>query len=119
MTQNLESEKTVEAYLRDRMRSLGGKAYKWVSPGNDGVPDRICVFPGGQKELVETKGKGGRLTPSQQKRFSELVRMGSRVWVLWSREQVDIFIDFIGGGNDRYAIYPSSVSSLLYRPPVD
>ena len=57
MTQNLESEKTVEAYLRDRMRSLGGKAYKWVSPGNDGVPDRICVSLEGKRNWWRPKAK--------------------------------------------------------------
>ena len=30
----------------DGIRKLGGRAFKWVSPGNDGVPDRIVVLPG-------------------------------------------------------------------------
>lgn len=32
--------------LVDGIRKLGGRAFKWVSPGNDGVPDRIVVLPG-------------------------------------------------------------------------
>lgn len=118
MTRTNESEKIVEDHLVKRMREIGGKAYKWVSPGNDGVPDRMCVFPGGQKELVELKGKGGALTPSQKKRFPELVRLGQRIWVLWSRCEVDRFLEYIQGG-DPDAICASSISGLLYQPPAD
>lgn len=112
-----ESEKTIEAYLVKRMKEAGGKAYKWVSPGNDGVPDRLCVFPDGRKELVELKGKGGALTPSQKKRFPELVRLGQRIWVLWSRREVDRFLEYKGG--DDSAVCTTSVSELLYQPPAD
>ena len=52
MPRTTESEKAVEAYLVKRMREIRGKAYKWVSPGNNGVPDRICLFPSGICELV-------------------------------------------------------------------
>ena len=34
-------ESDIEAHLREKVRAvLHGKAYKWVSPGNNGVPDR-------------------------------------------------------------------------------
>ena len=49
----MESEKTTEAYLRDRVKALGGRSYKWVSPGCSGVPDRIVVMPGGRIVFVE------------------------------------------------------------------
>lgn len=117
MPRTTESEKTVEAYLVKRMKEAGGKAYKWVSPGNDGVPDRVCLFPGGRIELVELKGKGGALTPSQKKRFPELARLGRRIWVLWSRREVDLFLAFVGG--DDGAVCTASVSELLHQPPVD
>ena len=39
-------EKDIEKILVAEVRKLGGRAYKWVSPGNDGVPDRIVIFPG-------------------------------------------------------------------------
>ena len=38
-------EREIEKKLVDGVRKLGGRAYKFVSPGNDGVPDRIVVFP--------------------------------------------------------------------------
>lgn len=112
-----ESEKLVEAHLVRRLHAIGGKAYKWVAPGNAGVPDRICLFPGGGIELVELKGAGGVLTPSQKKRFPELLRLGCRVWVLRSRNQVDRFLAFMGGDHD--AVCAASLPGLLYRPPAD
>ena len=35
-------EKEIEKILVLEVKKLGGRAYKWISPGNDGVPDR-CV----------------------------------------------------------------------------
>ena len=93
-----ESEKAVEVYLVKRMREIGGRAYKWVSPGNDGVPDRMCIFPGGRVELAELKGAGGRVSRLQAHRFAELSGMGRRVWVLWSRDSIDRFIEEVLAG---------------------
>ena len=89
----MESEKKVEAYLVRRVKDLGGRAYKWTSPGNAGVPDRICVFPGGAIGFVELKGKGGRVSPSQELQLGRLRRLGCRACVVWSREEVDLFIE--------------------------
>ena len=38
-------EKEIEKILVTEVKKLGGKAYKFVSPGNSGVPDRIVIFP--------------------------------------------------------------------------
>ena len=50
-------EKDIEKILVAEVRKLGGRAYKWVSPGNDGVPDRIVIFPGKAPVFVELKKK--------------------------------------------------------------
>ena len=44
-------EREIEKKLVDGVRKLGGRAYKFVSPGNDGVPERI-VLP--LKSLLES-----------------------------------------------------------------
>ena len=46
-------EREVEKKLVDGVRRMGGRAYKFVSPGNDGVPDRIVVLPDTAPMFVE------------------------------------------------------------------
>lgn len=73
-------ESTVEAYLRDEVKKIGGKAYKFVSPGNPGVPDRLVVIPGHPDFFVETKAQGKKSTKLQLLKQNELVRMGRTVY---------------------------------------
>jgi hypothetical protein len=76
----MENEKTTEAYLRDEVRRLGGRSYKWVSPGCSGVPDRIVIKPGGEVFFVETKSEGKTSTAQQRKRQAELRALGCTVY---------------------------------------
>lgn len=41
-------EKTIEAKLVQAVRTKGGLAPKFTSPGLDGVPDRLVLLPGGK-----------------------------------------------------------------------
>lgn len=61
----MESEKATEKYLRDEIRKIGGRAYKFVSPGNTGVPDRLVCLPGGKVVFIELKSEGKHSTPMQ------------------------------------------------------
>ena len=83
------SEKSIEEYLRDQVRKIGGKAYKFVSPGNAGVPDRLVVLPGGDLFFVELKAPGGKTTKLQDKRIKELEMQGQVVFIADSREKID------------------------------
>lgn len=76
----MESEKNTEAYLRDRVKALGGRSYKWVSPGCSGVPDRIVILPGGRVVFVELKSEGETSTKLQKKRQAELRTSGCTVY---------------------------------------
>ena len=53
------TESELEKILVEEVRKAGGRAYKWVSPGNIGVPDRIVFFPGGKVYYVELKTERG------------------------------------------------------------
>ncbi len=90
-------EKEIEKYLVKRVKEMGGKAYKWVSPGNDGVPDRIVFFQG-MTVLVELKAPGKKPTPLQIARHKELEKLGQKVLVLDSKESVDEFMEKVEGG---------------------
>ena len=46
------AEKDIERFLVNGVKKLGGVAYKFVSPGNAGVPDRLIVMPGGRVYFV-------------------------------------------------------------------
>ena len=59
-------EKEIEKILVQGVKALGGKAYKWVSPGNNGVPDRIVILPRKVPVFVELKTEFGSLTALQK-----------------------------------------------------
>lgn len=76
------SEKDIEKILAKEVKGLGGRAYKWVSPGNDGVPDRIVFFPGKPPVFAELKSETGRLTPVQEVQIKRLQELGQVVFVV-------------------------------------
>ena len=86
------SEKAIEGYLVKRVKEVCGKAYKWVSPGNAGVPDRIVVFRSGRIIFVELKTARGKLTPLQNLKIKELLSMGCDVRIVRSKEEVDSLV---------------------------
>lgn len=88
-------ERELEEKFRRRVKAAGGKAYKFVSPGNDGVPDRLVVLPGGRIGFVELKQKGRRPTALQQKRILELRSLGCVVMVLDRLEDMDTVLERI------------------------
>ena len=85
-------EKEIEKRLVAGVKNLGGKAYKWVSPGNNGVPDRIVILPEMAPVFVELKTESGRLTALQQVQISRLRDLGQDVRVLYGWEQVKDFL---------------------------
>lgn len=86
-------ETTVEKRLREKTEKAGGKAWKWVSPGTVGVPDRILLLPGGRIVFVETKAPGRRPDPIQAYRIRQLQSLGFQVEVMDSKEEVDYFFE--------------------------
>jgi hypothetical protein len=85
-------ENTIEAYLRDEVKKIGGRAYKFVSPGNDGVPDRLVCLPGGKIFFVELKAPGKKPTVLQLRQQENLRHLGCSVRVIASKDEVDWFI---------------------------
>ena len=70
-------ERAVCRYARDR----GWLAFKWVSPGHRGVPDRI-FFRNGEVLLVEFKAPGRRPTRLQALIHQRLHNQGFPVHVI-------------------------------------
>lgn len=86
-------ERDIEASLVRMVRKRGGLCYKFVSPGNDGVPDRIVVTPDGRTIYVELKSESGRLSALQTRQLQELRRRSADVRVLKGLEQVRAFVE--------------------------
>lgn len=82
-------ESTVERYLVKQVAKVGGRAYKWVSPGNRGVPDRIVAFPDGSTVFVELKSPIGVLSKQQRTQILYLRDLGCHVCIIDSKEAVD------------------------------
>lgn len=69
-------ESELEARFRAQVAQAGGKAYKLISPGNAGVPDRLVILPGGKVGFVELKRKGEKPRKLQEYRMRELRSLG-------------------------------------------
>lgn len=86
-------ESEIEKILVDGVRKLGGRAYKFVSPGNVGVPDRIIVLDGLQVIFVEMKTETGRLTELQKRQIEFLSKQGKLTRVLYGEEDTRAFLE--------------------------
>ncbi len=91
-------EREIEKKLVDGVRKLGGRAYKFVSPGNDGVPDRIVVLPGRSPKFIELKTETGRLSSLQNVQIKRLKDLGQDVRVLYGLEDVKRFLEEMQNG---------------------
>lgn len=103
-------ENKVETYLNDEVESVGGMTRKWVSPGRDGVPDRIVIIPVTAAELIERLSKvpgdtlvadfklvevktvDGKLSSAQRREIGRLINIGCDVSVVYGNEDVDAFM---------------------------
>ena len=85
-------EKDIEKILVKEVRKLGGLCYKWVSPGNAGVPDRIVLIPNRPVMFVELKGDKGKLSRLQEIQIKKLKAITEHVYVLKGLEEVRDFI---------------------------
>jgi hypothetical protein len=87
------TEKEIETYFVKRVKALGGFAYKFRSVSQRGVADRIACMPNGEAWFVELKKPGGRLSALQQLFADEMKHTRQHYACLWSKEQVDQWID--------------------------
>ena len=85
-------EKDIESYLREEVKKVGGNAYKFNSPENAGVPDRIVLLPRSRIVFIELKAPGAVPRPLQKVQISKIKKFGFPVLVIDSKEKVDLFI---------------------------
>lgn len=88
-------EKNIEGKLVKAVKEKGGIAPKFVSPGLDGVPDRLVLLPGGKIAFIELKATGKKLRPLQVRRKRQLEKLGFSVYCIDRADQIGGILDAI------------------------
>lgn len=88
-------EKTVESKLVKAVKAMGGLAPKFISPGLDGVPDRLVLLPGGKMAFIELKAPDKKLRPLQVRRKRQLESLGFLVYCMDRPEQIGVILSEI------------------------
>ena len=88
-------EATIERKLVSAAKLRGGICPKWVSPGFDGMPDRIVLLPRAKIGFVEVKAPGKKPRPLQVSRLTLLRKLGFKVYVLDEPDQIGGILDEI------------------------
>ena len=90
----------IEQKLVRAVKKEGGLCLKFVSPGMDGMPDRLILMSGGRIAFVEVKAPGKKPRPLQVCRHEQLRELGYEVFVLDRPEDIpflmtifDILVD--------------------------
>jgi hypothetical protein len=75
-------EKQLESKITKKAKELGFLTYKFVSPSNRGVPDRIFISMHGEIFFIEFKSKKGKLTELQEHHIYKLRTHKASVYVV-------------------------------------
>jgi hypothetical protein len=89
------TEKYIEQKLMAAVKDMGGIAFKFTTPGINGVPDRLVLLPHGKLVFVELKAPGKKMRPLQVRRKRQLERLGFLVYCIDSIEQIGGMLDEI------------------------
>jgi len=103
-------ENKVEKYLDTEVKKNGGITRKWVSPGRDGVTDRIVFASTTVAEmikklmemhpdkviadiyLVEVKTVDGKLSKNQEREHKRLLKTGAEVFTVYGEQGIDAWV---------------------------
>ena len=93
----MAEEKKLEQKLVKAVRDIGGLALKFVSPGCDGVPDRLILIAYGKVAFVEVKAKGKKPRPIQLRRINQIKNLGFLVFILDDEKDIPSIIQQVKG----------------------
>lgn len=82
------AESKVEKYLRTEAKKHGFLCYKFVSPANNGVPDRILIGHG-KTLFVETKAPGEDARKLQKRVHARMREHGATVLIIDNKDKID------------------------------
>lgn len=101
-------EKEIEKKLILEVKKRGGICPKWVSPGFDGIPDRIVLLPNMKIGFVEVKAPGEKPRPLQIARHKQLRKLGFQVHILDDEKQIGTVLNEI-------SVSPTCISAVRHR----
>ena len=91
----MAGEKRLQQFITNTCKVYGTLCYKFASPGRKGVPDLICIPPGGRPVyFIEVKNPNGcgRLSLLQLKCHERIRIQGTDVYVIDSKEEAETVI---------------------------
>ena len=107
-------EKDVEKRLVSRVRAAGGVSWKFVSPNNRGVSDRIVLIDG-RTIYVEVKRDGGKMTPLQVQFMQKILDNGGEHALVEGMGGVDKFAKKIKSDRAMWKIHFRAIGSVVER----
>jgi hypothetical protein len=87
-----ETERQIEKKLGDAVKKRGGQSIKLLST-TSGLPDRLCLLPGGRPIFIELKAPGKKATPKQAYIHDQLRALGFQVEVVDGSNQITPLLD--------------------------
>lgn len=94
---SIESEKLLEDKLVKGVESVGGWCLKLLSNHITGLPDRLCLFPGGRLAFAEIKTTKKKPRRIQLWVHNKLRGLGFTVEVMDNSLQIKNFIEKYNG----------------------
>lgn len=88
-----ESEKILERKLAKKVKQAGGWCLKLPAIHHVGIPDRLCLFDGGEAIFVEVKTTGEKPRKIQLAIHRKLRNLGFTVLVIDKTEEIEAFIN--------------------------
>jgi hypothetical protein len=86
------TESQIERKVCKWAKENGILSYKFVSPQNRGVPDRMFIGPRGNVAFIEFKKPGGKLSAVQTKTIAEMERNKAEVRVFDNSDAAELFL---------------------------
>lgn len=84
----INTEKVLDKNMRERINALGGAYLKLETTHNAGLPDRLCLLPGGKCFFIEVKTFGKKPRKIQLVVHRILRELGFKVYVLDHQDQI-------------------------------
>lgn len=91
----IESEKVLEAKLTSTIKKLGGWSIKLLAIHLNGIPDRLCLLPGGVIFFAEIKTTKKTPKKIQGVIHRKLQALGFKVFVIDSTKDIINSIDSV------------------------